>query len=178
MPVNANTLNTRVTDENLEKKFRETFRSQGGAELITDLYAQGVVVPIVDFTDAATGSVLRQDLQTAFAYGGNTTFNVNNTATQIIATPGFWQIDGNYATSSSSTTGGTIQVSDGLSTKDLWKINVNTVTGLPINKFIIFVRTGESVSIIAEAAARMTGTYRQIADVYGNLVNPVGFVSQ
>ena len=39
MPTNENTYNSRVTSEALEKKYRDVFPSQGGAELVDDLYA-------------------------------------------------------------------------------------------------------------------------------------------
>ena len=91
MPTQATTYNSRVTDEALEKRFRDTFRSQGGAELVDDLYAQGVIVPVVDFTAAATGQQLSQNLQTAWDF--STGFNqVINTSTTIINNAGFGRL--------------------------------------------------------------------------------------
>ena len=80
------TYNARVTTEALEKKFRDTFPSQVGAELVDDLYASGVIVPTVDFTAAAQGSELRSDLQTAwdFATGYSA---VNNANVDIVTNP-------------------------------------------------------------------------------------------
>ena len=92
MPTQATTYNSRVTDEALEKKFRDTFKSQGGAELVDDLYASGVIMPIVDFTAAAQGSELRSDLQTSWDFStGNAVISATNN--DIVTTPGFWKVD-------------------------------------------------------------------------------------
>ena len=86
MPTNQNAYNSRVTDESLEKKFRDTFKSQGGAELVDDLYASGVIVPVVDFTAAAQGSELRSDLQSAWDFATSSTSIVNSVNFSLITT--------------------------------------------------------------------------------------------
>ena len=84
MPTNQNAYNSRVTSEALEKKFRDSFTSQGGAELVDDLYASGVIVPVVDFTAAAEGSALRSDLQVAWDFStGHNRINTTTTTTII-----------------------------------------------------------------------------------------------
>ena len=93
MPTQQTTYNSRVTSESLEKKFRDTFTAQGGAELVDDLYASGVVVPIVDFTAAAEGSALRSDLQTAWDFATNIVQITSTSDTTIVTTPGFWKVD-------------------------------------------------------------------------------------
>ena len=47
MPVDSRIFNTRVTSKFLEKRFRSQFPAQAGAELIEDLYASGVIQPVV-----------------------------------------------------------------------------------------------------------------------------------
>ena len=92
MPTQSTTYNSRVTDEALEKRFRDTFKAQGGAELVDDLYAQGVIVPVVDFTAAATGQQLAQNLQTAWDFStGNG--SADNATTAFISNSGFWLIN-------------------------------------------------------------------------------------
>jgi hypothetical protein len=130
MPTQQTTYNSRLTDEALEKKFRDTFKSQGGAELVDDLYASGVIVPIVDFTAAAQGSELRPDLQTAwdFATGHNT---VSNASTNVITTPGFWKVDLNLVGFSvvSSAMAANVRIDDGVSSKVIWEYNA-AVSGI------------------------------------------------
>lgn len=182
MPTQQTTYNSRVTDEALEKKFRDTFKSQGGAELVDDLYAQGVIVPIVDFTAAAQGSELRSDLQTAWDFStGSAT--VTNTLTYLITTPGFWQIDVTATFNYSGVVGCDIQLFDGSSSKVIWKVseNISTISELftvTDGSFIVYVRSGDSVyARSTNAFSELNVWYRQIADVSGNLTNPLGFTS-
>ena len=181
MPTNANAYNSRVTDESLEKRFRDTFRSQGGAELVDDLYASGVIVPVVDFTAAAEGSGLAQNLQTAYDFATTTT-SVSGAASDIITNAGFWQVQANISASAGA--GGPhvaqIRISDGLSTKVIWQISEVGTPGEPIGlsafPIVVFVRSGDTVSIrSSDASMILDASYRQIATLNGDLVNPSGF---
>ena len=183
MPTQQTTYNSRVTDEALEKKFRDTFKSQGGAELVDDLYAQGVIVPIVDFTAAAQGSELRSDLQTAwdFATGSATTSNGNTT---IVSTPGFWQVGANFTVQDSTTAlDGRVLINDGATSVIIWQCShgAATVDGIDStisNKFVVFLRSGDILRAGTNSSRAILDVwYRQIADVSGNLTNPLGFTS-
>jgi len=186
MPTNANAYNSRITDEALEKRFRDAFRSQGGAELVDDLYASGVVVPVVDFTAAAEGSALRSDLQIAwdFATGLST---VANTTTTIVSTPGFWKIDAaatwNPQNQASPATPIFLSITDGLTSKKIWGVSAGTQAisasvAATDDQFVVFLRSGDSLTATTDADRNvLTVSYRQIADVSGNLTNPTGFTS-
>ena len=185
MPTNANTFNSRITSEALEKKFRDVFPAQGGAELIQDLYASGTIQPVVDFSAVAEGSALRADLQTAWDYStGNV--NVENTTTSMITNPGFWKIDcvGAITVAAADRTVN-ITISDGITTKTIWEYTQPGASGTVLttgtatqDTFVLFVRAGETVSAGSTSSdAIITASYRQIADVNGNLVNPLGFTS-
>lgn len=177
MPTNANVFNSRVTSEALEAKFRQVFPAQGGAELVQDLFASGVIQPVVDFSSVAEGSVLAPDLQTAWDFStGSNTFN--NSSGAIITNTGFWQIDLNFSGDGPSPMAGYVQISDGLGTKTVWNATLrpNSQSLLATeNKFVVFVRSGDSVLAGCGANSEMKIWYRQIADVYGTLVNPLGF---
>jgi len=183
MPTQQTTYNSRITDEALEKRFRDTFRSQGGAELVDDLYASGVIVPVVDFTQAAEGSQLPQNLQTAwdFSTGHNT---VENTTATIVSTPGFWQVDlniSNYWNPDAREL--KLSITDGLTSKVIWELNifsipVNANTTTVSDKLVVFLRSGDSlVASSNRTLAIIDVWYRQIADISGNLINPTGFTS-
>ena len=134
MPTNQNAYNSRVTDEALEKKFRDTFKSQGGAELVDDLYASGVIVPVVDFTAAAQGSELRSDLQTAWDFAtGHAT--VSNATSFLITTPGFWRIHVNafFVSSSSAAATGNMYITDGATNKPIWELNENVASATAVS---------------------------------------------
>jgi hypothetical protein len=184
MPTQSTTYNSRVTDEALEKRFRDTFRSQGGAELVDDLYAQGVIVPIVDFTQAATGQTLAQNLQTAFDFTtGRATVNASTSA--IITTAGFWRIAFAAVANGDTSHRCDIQMSDGITSKTIYRLQTNLTgsSGAGVHMsdsddFVVFVRSGDTVSVSSSGTgATLNCCYRQIATVNGDLVDPSGFTS-
>lgn len=188
MPTQATTYNSRVTDEALEKKFRDTFKSQGGAELVDDLYASGVIMPVVDFTAAAQGSELRSDLQTAWDFAtSQLTVTANGTPQTMTTTPGFYKVNLVASTNdfarASVVTIAQIVLFDGASTKPIWRWSTVGQAGtapqaLTSAEFIVFVRSGDTLRAVKLASSEVLDVwYRQIADVSGNLVNPLGFTS-
>ena len=59
-----------VTSEALQLKLRQLLPSQQGFG--TDLSASDTIIPIIDLTEAAEGSDVRETLQTAIAFDGST----------------------------------------------------------------------------------------------------------
>jgi len=188
MPTQSTTYNTRLTDEALEKRFRDTFRSQGGAELVDDLYASGVIVPVVDFTAAAEGSALREDLQKAW---DDTTQHVDiqtTTPTTIISNAGFWKVwvvHTGYDVRSAAVSA-KIVIDSGLSQKTVWQRTSIASSTIPVDldsvvsaEFVVFVRSGRTVTANAQTNGgdHLNISYRQIADVSGNLIQPSGYTS-
>lgn len=187
MPTQATTYNSRVTDEALEKKFRDTFKSQGGAELVDDLYASGVIMPVVDFTAAAQGSELRSDLQTSWDFAtSNNIINGASTVT-LTSTPGFYKVDLIASTNGFARASvviiADIIINDGASDAAVWRwstvgSSATSPDAITEGSFIIFLRSGDTLKgRTAASSETMNVWYRQIADVSGNLVNPLGFVS-
>jgi len=172
-----------VTSESLQSQIRALLPSQEGFG--TDLMAQNVIVPIIDLTAAAEGSTVRQDLQSALAFGSQTAFDFKGTSGVIANTTGFWRI---YAASTiraqtSSTVSNSLTMSDGLSVKTIWEhYQSNTSTGASTAHtidIIVFLSAGESISGVSSAAdGGLVGSARQIADINGTLVNPSGFNPQ
>lgn len=188
MPTNQNTYNSRVTDEALEKRFRDTFKSQGGAELVDDLYASGVIIPVVDFTQAAEGSQLPTNLQTAWDFSTGNNVLSNTAGTTIISNPGFWQVDVQLVTADFQLAAGgvlaSLYIDSGITTKVIWSVPASPTTGaatqggISEEKMTVFLRSGDS--LVATARTTNEGLsvwYRQIATVTGDLVNPFGFTS-
>lgn len=184
MPTNANTFNSRVTSEALEKKFRDVFPAQGGAELVQDLFASGVIQPVIDFSSVAEGSVLPQNLQTSWDFSTGST-SVSNGVSTLITNTGFWQVDLTVAQNGG---GGSLHsalvfLDDGATTKNIFgfQVPVASQTGQMAtaqDKFVVFLRSGDSLKGSTSAANMVMDVwYRQIADINGNLVNPLGFVS-
>lgn len=180
MPTNENTYNSRVTSEALEAKFRQVFPSQGGAELVDDLYASGVIQPVIDFSSVAEGSVLPVNLQTAWDFStGHVTRTGAGTSTMITNT-GFWRIQANVGLlSDSGSPSAFIFIDTGLGTKIIWQANLPGVNAVAASSeaddFVVYLRAGDSLKATSTSNASLNVNWRQIADVNGNLVNPLGF---
>tara|TARA_R110000772_G_C13198332_1_gene429738 strand:+ start:279 stop:830 length:552 start_codon:yes stop_codon:yes gene_type:complete len=174
---------TSVTSEALQAQIRALLPSQEGFG--TDLMAQNVIVPVIDLTSAATGAAYNQNLLEALAFGSQTAFEINNTTTVLANSPGFWRVTAGY-TNFNNTSGDincALSMSDGLSTKTVWKNRLSiTSPAVQVNggdiDFIFFLAAGESISGTASIYSYLAGSYRQIADVNGVVVNPIGFSPQ
>ena len=183
MPTNANVFNSRVTSEALEAKFRQVFPSQGGAELVQDLYASGVIQPVIDFSTVAEGSNLAPNLQTAWDFStGSARVNTTAPAT-LISNTGFWQVDLNYVsyTTVPVVAEANVHIYDGTSIKPVWSFQSRQAADqndvVIADKFVVFLRAGDSLraKVQINGEDEMAIWWRQIADVNGNLVNPLGF---
>jgi len=171
-----------ITSEALQAQIRNLLPSQEGFG--TDLMAQNVIIPVIDLTQAAEGSRVSENLQTAIAFGSQTTFDVKSGSSSIITNTGFWRIFGTGSVDRSAATNRSVifQATDGFSTKDVWQLQVEASNGSNIVTigfdFVFFAATGITLNAIADVSCAIAGSVRQIADVNGALVNPVGFNPQ
>jgi hypothetical protein len=174
---------TSVTSESLQAKIRELLPSQQGFG--EDLQASNVILPTIDLTAAAEGTQVPTYLQTALAFGSQTSFLVNNTTTTLANTPGFYRVFGvlNGWAQGAANGGGNLALTDGLAVKQLFQIFVDNgatedLISLPFD-FTVFLAAGESLTGTSDAGNNfLRVTVRQVADVNGNLVNPSGFTPQ
>ncbi len=162
-----------IKSTSLEDKINQLLPSQGGAQAGVDLSASTTIIPIVDLTESAEGSNLRQDLQTALSQTSCTTFDINNaTDTSIVNTTGYFRVFGTV----SCQTGGfaNFELTDGTTQKRLVNYNGFTVTAIEDSyDFIIFLSAGDSLLGTASTTALLRGVTRQLADINGNLTNPL-----
>lgn len=175
---------TSVTSESLQAKIRELLPSQQGFG--EDLQASNVILPVIDLTAAAEGAGVSENLQTALAFGSQTAFNVANTNTDLANNTGFWRLTGTamVISNTGSAQNAQIRIIDGTpTTKVVWQINVPA--GLGVDSFfsqsfdlIIFLPALIKINALATSTCTIAGSYRQIADVNGTLVNPSGFTPQ
>jgi hypothetical protein len=173
---------TSVTSEALQAQIRNLLPSQEGFG--TDLMAQNVIVPIIDLTSAAEGSSVLENLQTAINFGGSTAFDVQAATSTIVNNTGFFRITGSMTC---SPVGGptnpsvVLNMTDGVSTKKLYGVFTSSTAGNAVSLAfdeVFFLDAGESVIAVVSANASFIGSSRQLADVNGVLVNPVGFNPQ
>lgn len=163
-----------INSQELEDKVRDLLPSQGGAGAGFDLSASTQIIPIIDLTESAEGSNVRQDLQTALSFNTGTSFNIRNaTNTVIINTTGYYRV---FGTSVSGQLQSNFNLFDGTTTKQiaLYGLAANTIYPFVINfDFVVFLSAGDSLrGTSASLTNYLSGVTRQIADISGNLVNP------
>ena len=172
-----------ITSEALQATIRRLLPSQQGFG--EDLQASNVITPIIDLTPSAEGSDVPTFLQQAISFDDATAFNVTGTATTIVSSTGFWRVIGtaNLETDGTNAKNASLQLSDGLSTKNVWQLA--TGTGYSANRnfvswfdLVIFLTSGDSLIGTCTGRSTITGSVRQIADVNGELINPTGFTPQ
>ena len=171
-----------IKSETVEAKINQLLPSQGGYGAGVDISASTMIVPIIDLTETASGSVLREDLQRSVSKTGSTFQARNSTASLSGITPGFWRLVGTLSGFNEATNArtSTINITDGISTTAVWTVTLNNnsqiqLVSVPID-LTLFIRAGDSVNAVSQTnQIYINGYYRQIADIYGNLINPPGF---
>jgi hypothetical protein len=160
----------------LEDKVNQLLPSQGGAQAGVDLSASTMIVPVVNLTEAAEGSVLRQDLQSAFGYTGLTHNSiVGATNTVIINTTGYYRVFGQQV--AVNTINQNINMFDGTTAKIVIQFNVSSISAQhsAVFDFIVLLKAGESLRATSNDANNnnfLSIATRQLADINGTLVNP------
>ena len=170
-----------IKSEKIESKINQLLPSQGGFGAGVDISASTMVIPIVDLTETAAGSSLRVDLQTSLGFGTNFT-NVNNTTSTLVTTTGFYRVFGTSVRGNVSPSTSLIFIDDGTTQKTVFSnsYTTNSTTVPPsttVFDFIVYLRSGDSLKATSSSNLNdINVTTRQIADLQGNLVNPLGFV--
>lgn len=173
-----------ITSEALESAYRALTPSQNG--FTEDLMASNTIIPVLDLTASAQGTSTPISMQQALAFGSQTAFSVANTNTDLANTTGFWRVTGSamVISNTGSLQQAQLRMIDGTpTTKVVWQITVPS--GLGVNSFfsvpfdlILFLPSLIKINALATSTATIAGSYRQIADVNGNLINPSGFTPQ
>ena len=167
-----------INSQELESKIRQLLPSQGGAGAGFDLSASTQIIPIIDLTESAEGSNVRQDLQTSLSLANVTRFDINNTSTNMITSTGYWRLFGSFTLTITTATGNCrFNITDGTTTKSLLGATCastggNDVSFLQPFDFVVKVLAGETVSGISTVStAFINCSIRQIADINGNLIS-------
>ena len=168
-----------IKSADLENKVRQLLPSQGGLGSGFDLSASTQIVPIIDLTESAEGSNLRQDLQKALSTAG-TSYTATSTTT-VFNNTGFVR---NFGTvyierASGSSQSITHNINDGVTDFPIYKALIDaTATGLAVTysyDYICFLRAGDSLVVEPTANVNCCGIAYQVATIDGTLVNPTGF---
>lgn len=172
---------TSVTSEALQAQIRTLLPSQEGFG--TDLMAQNVIVPVLDLTAAAAGTAVAPNLLNAISFDDATAFDSTGTTVVVANTAGFWRITGSWTIANDANPAVTsfFQMSDGLSTKNVWGCSVSNTSGFSSicggeYDLIFWLQSGETLSAVSNSGrTALVGSARQIADVNGKYNNPSGF---
>ena len=163
----------------IEDKINQLLPTQGGYQPGVDCSASTTIIPVVDLTETASGSLLREHLQNAISFTGATGFIINNTTQQMVNTTGYYRVFGSLTaiTSTTAVADGRFIISDGATDKIVWRARIpissnNLSLTLPVD-FIAFLEAGETLKgFTANANIFLCGSTRQIASIDGQLTNP------
>ena len=134
-------------------------------------------------TNAAGEGTLPTYLQTAWGAGTQLTTVTNTSNVAIVSTPGFYKVDFTFLDNAAVSTTVNINIFDGTTSKDVFSYNhgaigaTNEFTQVIQQEFYVFLRSGDRLRGTATSTANqpMRVVTRQVADLNGNLINPVGF---
>jgi hypothetical protein len=174
-----------IRSEAIEAQYRRLLPAQAGNEVTTDLLASDTIIPVINITGAAEGQALRQDLQRASDQSSSAGALVGAGFYDWISTSGFWlikgviQIDPSVASNESSTFITSTPSSFVFSTGPALGAGASLVEYVQIPETVVFLKPGQSLRTNQTGTNVVTTlSYRQIADLYGNLSNPNGFTFQ
>lgn len=163
--------------------------AQAGNEVTTDLLASDTIIPVINITGAAEGQALRDDLQRANDISSSTAaFQGKNAFNNWISTGGFWLIRVNCIINPSVTGAeSNTFITDGTTSSIVFNPGPSLGGGTSVEEYVsspditVFLRPGDTLRTnhpSATADVTTVVTYRQIADLYGNLTTPTGFTFQ
>lgn len=171
-----------INSQELESKVRELLPSQGGAGAGFDLSASTQIIPVIDVTETASGSGLREDLQKSLSFNNQTPFSVRNTTSTLVNTTGYYRVIGTgllKTTDNSIVSALNFILSDGTTDKIVYGMSQSQTYASGFLQesftydFIVKLEAGDSLKASSnENGAILVGSTRQIADITGTLVNP------
>jgi hypothetical protein len=167
-----------IKSQDLEDKINQLLPSQGGFQAGVDLSASTQIIPIVDLTETAEGSNVRQDLQTAFSFNKVTEVSCTNATITVANTPGYWRLNVFMNGIGAAATQNEVFVflNDGVSNKFGQGLIIPIGTGVQQTMnldAVYFLEAGDTLKMISNNGnTRAVGFVRQIADIDGNLINP------
>jgi len=169
----------RIESTTLRDKINSLLPSQARGSIDVDLSGQTTIVPIVDLTETAEGSSLRQDLQTSLSLGSVTSHSIINTTSTIINTPGYFRVFGGVSILVNSSNAGGVRftLTDGTTSKIIYENKTIASTAFAQYAerydFIVKIGAGESLTGTGDTSgSRLIGCSRQLATSDGTLVNP------
>ena len=162
-----------INSQELEDKVKNLLPSQGGAGAGFDLSASTQIVPIIDLTESAEGSNVRQDLQTAWDFASNYTNIENSSNVVLVNNTGFYKVG---VSAGGTNANASLNLFDGTTSKNIKFYGFAADATMIVETFVIFLSAG--ISLRGTSTANTVGlnvVTRQIAAIDGTLTNPQNF---
>lgn len=169
-----------VNSPNLETQVAQLLPSQRGFG--SELQASNVIIPVIDLTTSAEGTNVPEYAQRAWDF--STTHNkIENATTDLVANPGFYQVDANASYVAGGADGeAQLIIDDGASTKVIWQANITNsgagIHGVSLDRWegCVWLRSGDTLKGVSnQTNVKLNVSLRQVVDAQGVLVNPTGF---
>jgi hypothetical protein len=162
-----------INSSAIETKINQLLPSQGGFGAGVDFSASTMVIPIVDLTETAEGSDVRQDLQTALSHTTVTNYFIQNaTNTVLVNTTGYYRVFGRGQLNGACNL--SFNLFDGTTAKQIQSFgSAGAVSNVVTYDFIVFLPAGNTLRASSTTVnGNLDGVTRQIADISGNLIDP------
>jgi len=167
-----------INSSAIESKINQLLPSQGGFGAGVDFSASTMVIPIVDLTESAEGSGVRQDLQTASSFSSTNTECVN--ADKLITnTTGYFQLEFAYNINTAGSNNFVrIYIDDGTTEKEIFRQRSYTSgTSAAVGgngSLVAFLSAGKELRVQSNnTSSGICVSSHQIADISGNLSTPI-----
>ena len=176
-------VDTPFVDENFQRAYRNTFKSQVSSG--RDLHVSDVVIPVVDFSPTTAGTSLALNLRQARNLdGGSRVIDQNDASTTFEDYPntgtGFYEVCTNMATTGK--TSFQLQISDGSTSAQIQQIWGVTSANLWCYETVVcYVPVGfklQSRLLRTDGNCQVFSYATLLADVDGNEVLPNGYDPQ
>jgi len=158
-----------INSNAIESKINQLLPSQGGFGAGVDFSASTMVIPIVDLTETAEGSNVREDLQTSLSHNNTTFTQFFNTTSNLVATTGYYSVLSNVFC---DTTAGSayFDITDSISAKKVYQVSLKPAGVFSVPRFIVKLEAGDTLRGVSTNTSMVVNvTTRQIADINGNL---------
>ena len=168
-----------IKSPDIEDKINQLLPSQGGFQPGVDFSASTMVVPIVDLTETAEGSGLRQDLQTASSFS-STNVECVGADNLVVNTTGYYKCVVSYTINTGTVANNFVRlyVDDGTTEKQVFRMRAFTSgtnsSSSGTFQLIVFLSAGKELRAQSNnTSSSICVSTHQIADINGNLVNPI-----
>jgi len=166
--------------EAIEEDLNSNFPSQGQGNPPLYYSLSEVVVPTYSINSVTEGSGLPENLQTAWDFSTGSFYGTNTVNNTLINNAGFWKVTLQTTFTFSARPIVQLVISDGLTDKTLFRLDEQQAAPSEIGfletaSFVVFLRSGDSLVLRDNLNSDTNVSYRQIATVNGELVNPLGF---